>query len=278
MNVDKSAFLKGYQSKLKEAGFGDTMWNSTLGLFGKHGYGTPHITAGASGLRDNLWHGATDAAGKFMNESVAKAMSNGLDKTLNQAGQNLGAGALNGAVNAGKTQVSNMWDGVTKTFKNYGNGLMNDPMQTIKDNPWLSGGLAAGGLGLGYMGGKMMGLWGGDDKPANGSSNTSMQSNGGQQGNPPPMMQSAYTPGYTPMALQKSSSEFPIGIPSPMASILNPSISVGSSIYNVLNTPTPESAKATPQQMVVNPGNARVKKLLRNPKMRAYITGLLQQP
>jgi hypothetical protein len=273
MLIDRESFSQGYYSQLKEAGIGDSIWNHTLGVFGQHGAGTElinkHTTAGTGGLRDKIWNSATDTAGKFMHESTNKAMAGGMDKTINQAGQQLGAGALNGAVDAGKQQLTDGWNGIKKTFSDYGNGLMNNPMQTIKDNPWLSGGLAAGGLGLGYMGGKMLGLWGDDNTPSNGQGNNNMPSNGQSI---PPMMQSAYTQGYTPMALQKASSELPI--PPPLAPMLSPSISVGSSIYNALNPQSP-SEELTPKQVVVNPGDEKMQRLLKNPKMRAYVTNLI---
>lgn len=275
MLIDREAFNKGYRTKLKEAGFGDSLWNNTFGAFGKHGVGTEIInknfTAGAGGLRDKLWNSATDTAGKFMNESTNKAMAGGMDKTLNQAGQQLGSGAVNGAVDAGKQQLQDGWNGIKKTFTDYGSGLMNNPMQTIKDNPWLSGGLAAGGLGLGYFGGKMLGLWGEDNKSSNGQTGMPMQSNGGQQ--MPPMMQSAYTQGYTPMALQKASNELPL--PGPVAPLLTPSINIGSSIYNALNTQKAEPS-IDPQQVVISPESEKMRKLLKNKKMQAYITNLVQ--
>lgn len=277
--IDRDAFSEGYLSVLKEAGIGDSLWNNTLGLFGKHGTGTQHLSAGGGGIRDSLWNSATDTAGKFMNESTSKAMNNGMDKTLNQAGQSLGAGAVSGGVNEAGNQINKGMDWLGSKgnelmgqAKNFGTNLLNDPMKTIGDNPWTSAGLGAGVLGAGYFGGKALGLWGNDNKPASngqGPSNSNMSSNG----QPPPMMQSAYTQGYTPMALQKASADFPV--PPMLMERVNPALNLGSSIYSALNGPE-ESQVPEQKEILVTPENARVNKLLQNPKMKAYITSLIK--
>lgn len=263
--IDRDAFSQGYFAVLKEAGLGD--WFSK------------HFASGGGGIRDNMWNSATDTAGQFMRDSTNKAMDKGMDKTINQAGQSLGSGAVSGGINEVGNQVNKGIDWIGSKSnelmgqaKNFGNELLNNPMKTIGENPLTSASLGAGVLGAGYFGGKALGLWGSDNKPASngqGPSNSNMSSNG----QPPPMMQNAYTQGYTPMALQKASSDFPI--PPMLMERANPALNLGSSIYSALSGPE-ESQIPTQKEVLITPENNRVNKLLQNPRMKAYITSLIK--
>lgn len=271
--IDRDSFAEGYASVMsKQALLGLPGMGGIKNLAGKH------FGAGGGGMRDRLWNSATDTTGKFMAESTNKAMANGMDKTINQAGQQLGSGAVQGGVDGIGSQVNKGMDWLgkqTQGIKDFGTNLLNNPGKTIQENPWTSAGIGAGVLGAGYFGGKALGLWGGDSKQNNMSSNgqgpssNNMSSNGQS---PPPMMQSAYTQGFTPMALNKAGMDLPL--PPMVMSRLNPALDLGSSIYNAVNSNTVE----VPQQkeVIVTPETDKVNKLMQNPKMRAYITSLVR--
>lgn len=284
--IDREAFAEGYASAMSKQAFLGNMLGSMngalSGLAGLKNMAGKHLGAGGGGLRDNLWNSATDTTGKFMAESANKAMDNGMDKTLNQAGQTLGSGAVSGGVNEAGNQINKGMDWLgskTKDLmgqaKDFGTNLLNDPGKTIQENPWTSAGIGAAAVGAGYFGGKALGLWGGDNKQngmssnGQGPSSNNMSSNGQS---PPPMMQSAYTQGYTPMALSKASMELPL--PPMVMSRLNPALDLGSSIYNAVNSNTVEEPQQ--KEVIITPETDKVNKLMQNPKMRAYITSLVR--
>lgn len=237
-NLDNEAFIDGFRSKIKEANTG--LLPSLAGFINKH------TTAGGGGIRDTMWNSAADG--------------------LRQMGKAHGEGLSSGMVSGAKKEFHNAVDG----FKQYGHGLINNPMQTIKGNPMLTGALGVGAIGAGYYGGKALGLWGNDQNPHN---NTSQPQHFASNGFSPPMMQAAYTPGYTPMALSKAGEAIPV--PTRLMGSINPSIALGKNIYNAVNSSQVMPPEADHKEVVVTPENERVNKLLKNPKMRAYITSLI---
>lgn len=279
MELDKQAFAEGYRTHFKQAGIGDwlskhfsvggggmrdSMYNDVADTANKH------LGAGGGGLRDNMWNGATDTVGKFIGESSQKAMNHGLKDSVGQLSQHAGQNAVSGVVNGVKDGVGK----VTGSIMDYGKGMMSDPMGTAQKNPWMTGGLLAAGAGAGYLGGKALGLWGGNNgnsAPSNGQG--SNISSNGQSAPPPPMMQGAYTQGYTPMALNKAGNDL---MSLPGLNALNPSLSVGHSMYNAFNPPNVEESNPV-KRVIVNPEDERVAKLLQNPRMREYVTNLIKE-
>ena len=252
--IDNEAFLSGCRSVIKEGGFVDWMANQ--------------VNAGGGGFRDKLWNGAARTTGKFLAQAGQSAMDNGLKNTINEAGSSLGSGAISGATK----QVGNQFTDLLNGAKEFGSNMLKDPMKTMKDSPWASGALGAGILGAGYFGGKALGMWGENNQPPHPPApqmHSGVPSNG--VSSPPPMMQSAYTPGYTPMALNKAGGD--ISLPTPLLSRLAPSLAVGSGFYQLANAN--DHNPADHREIVINPGDDRTNNLLKNPKMRAYLTSLV---
>jgi hypothetical protein len=277
--IDREAFSQGYLQVLqKEGNF----------LTGVGDFANKHLSSGGGGLLDQAYNGtvgAAKSAGKGAIDLASKGVSrfiNGVTPALRHASSEAGAGAVEGgSTEFGKQmQRAGKWlgdqtSGFMDSAKQFGTGLLNDPAKAIGDHPFMAAGGAAALLGGGYYGGKALGLWGGDNnnnQGSNGQGNNNFSSNG--QSGPPPMMQSAYTQGYTPQALNKAGEEFPI--PGMLMNRLSPAISLGTSIYNGVNGPQ-QNITTPREELVVNPETDRVNKLLRNPKMRDYITTLLRE-
>ena len=296
--IDREAFTKGYSETLQK----EALWP-----FGGIGKAVDSVGSGLNYLKDNgmnrlggfvgnqveKFHEGfrphlktmgdktvgdlADSGLKAINERQPQIQEAAKDTTVSTVrGAGDGIGQIGGEVaDWGKNKFNELWNGAAS----YGKGMLSDPMSTMKNNPWTTGIGAAGILGGGYMLGKGLGMFGGDDNngPSNGQSNNNFSSNGGMGPNtqPPPMMQSAYVQGYTPRSLSKGGSELPLPMPKMLAGSFTPAIAVGTGIYDAVNGPNLEEP-TEPRRINITPEDARANKLMQNPRMREYITSLLR--
>lgn len=273
-NYDLVAFREGFESTIqlsKEAGWGDSLWNNTLGMFGQHGTGRKMVSDGLQWAGSEMGKGAVNGGTAQVKENIGldpnKGLVEGTQKAIGwDATKGLGDNVINTA------QKAFGWD----TSKGWGDNISNNPIK--------SGLLGAGALAGGYGLGKAFGLWGGDNNGGNGG-------NGGHSCNHGPgpnnNFSSAYTTGLpnAPQALQKASElQLPPGVklPTPefkIPSVFGPSITAAQSIYSMMN-PDPPEQQVPPvvkqDGIRLSPEDASAEKALANPKMRAYISSLVR--
>lgn len=239
MTLDSVEFKKGFLEIQKEAGFGDDMGAAWDGL--KRGTQNTNGLAHPLNWLSNAYQGAKAGySGKVMNEQTAGLQGQGVQFDKDEYGR------LKGLNTQGT--MKNMWNRATNG--NGFSGLMENTGHLLNQYKWP---LLGGAAGL-FLLKRLM------DRPRVQHTHPMAYS---------PMM-------MAPQALEKGASFLPspYQLPRTAMEMYNNGLSLGGDDNN-------QVGQAPAQQQPYNPtfssDNPRLKKLLHDPRMRDYLTSLVQQ-
>ena len=194
------------------------------------------------------------------NNKILDQLSFGKDGiNKGETAANLGSTVLGAAGNQIGDYAKNLWHGIS-------NGNGSGIMDTLKNSPWLTGGLGAGVLAGGWGLSKLLG--GSEQQPQQQPININVGGQSNPNGNP-------YTQNTQPQAFTKYSSEKLAGLPETMMSFM-----IGQNTAKPaapLAPSTPIDAPVKEYHPNVTTTDPEAWKMLQHQKVQKYLADLVQQ-